>query len=125
MLLSTTVKKLGMVFERDSSALPPASIAYLLEYGWKQAINDPHASIKQADFESDDEFRAAVGAVVAKRLEQIDSGNVPGTRAPADPNLTRAKKLATDVKNLTEAEVAAAVALIHEMRASAETQPAE
>ena len=115
MLLNVTVKKLGLSFSRDFNQLPAASKGYLAQYGFSQCINDPHAAIKRADYESDEAYRAAVGEVVSKRLEQLDSGNVPGQRVPTDPAVARmrvhvakAKELGLDAESIIGAAIAKA-----------------
>jgi hypothetical protein len=105
MLLKTTVKKLnGMSFERDFTKLPATSQHYIASYGFNQCIADPLAGIKRADFDSDKAYDAAVGTAVAKRLEQIDSGNVPGTRAPADPRTAKIRKVVAELAPVSDEE---------------------
>jgi hypothetical protein len=57
-----------------------------LRGGATQSLNDAHASVSKKDYATVDEFLAAVAEKVAKRVEQIRSGEVPGTRAPASPD---------------------------------------
>ena len=116
MLISVKVAKLNTVVDFDTEKLPEASVTYAVTYGLTQALNDVHASVKRKEFETDAEFIEAVQKKVDKRLEQIESGNVPGSRAPADPKLATVRKL---TKEMSIEEIEAAMAYIEKQRAKA------
>jgi hypothetical protein len=56
-------------------------------------VNDAHASVARKDYDSDTAFFDAVRAKVEKRIGQIESGDVPGSRAPADPLAAKRREL--------------------------------
>src|SRR6516162_4063803 len=60
-----------------------------------QSLNDSHASVSKKDYTTLDEFIAAVSEKVAKRVEQLRSGNVSGTRAPASPAAKLGRQVAS------------------------------
>lgn len=123
MQIQVKIAKLNEVAEFDVEKLPPTSLAYAIQYGLTQAVNDVHAAVARKNFSSDALFLAAVQAKVSKRIDQILSGDVPGSRAPIDPNAAKARKLA---KELSDTELDAAFAFIMETRrAAAETETAE
>lgn len=70
-----------------------AAIAYLIEYGIKQSLNDAIAAVKITDA---DYTVANTKAIVEKRWSAILSGNVrqAGTREASDPIGVEAKKIA-------------------------------
>lgn len=92
--LSITIAKTGKTYEREVEKLPPASIEYLLRNGYSQRLRDCHASIKRADYETDAGFVADVEEAVDEVLRQLDTGDVPGTRAPADETTKQVKRVA-------------------------------
>jgi hypothetical protein len=114
MLIQVKVAKLGSVEEFEVEALPPASLQYAITYGLTQAINDAHASVSPKGYSDRDAFLRVVGEKVAKRVEQIRSGNVPGTRAPADPKAKAAREVlkAAEEAGVDMAEVMDAIAAI-------------
>jgi hypothetical protein len=122
MLYQIKVAKVNSVLDFDSDKLPATSIDYLMTYGLTQAIGDAHASIARKNFESDEKFLAAVTEKVEKRVAQIISGDVPGSRAPADPNAAKARKLVKEVGTLTDAEMALMVEAVNKARAKAARQ---
>ena len=63
--------------------------------GATQSLNDSHASVSKKDYTTPDEFIAAVSEKVAKRVEQLRSGNVSGTRAPASPAAKLGRQVAS------------------------------
>lgn len=103
-VVSITIKKLGMSFERDTATLPQASVDYLLQNGFSQRLRDVHASVKRTDYDDDEQFEAAVGTAVAHALDQIDSGDVPGSRQPGET-----AKMRATIAKLAEAAKAAGV----------------
>lgn len=126
MLINVKIAKLNSVHEFNVEALPPTSVQYAITYGLTQAVNDAHASVMRKNFDSDSAFIEAVEAKVLKRLEQIETGNVPGSRGPADPKAAVARKLAKgleeaglDLTSIEPDELAAMVAVINKRRAKA------
>jgi len=67
--------------------------------------------VSKKNYTTLDEFIAAVGEKVAKRVAQIRSGDVPGTRAPADPKAKAAREVvkAAEAAGLDMEEVMAAI----------------
>jgi len=82
-----------------------------LRGGATQSLNDSHASVSKKDYTTLDEFIAAVSEKVAKRVEQLRSGDVPGARAPADPKAKAVREVvkAAEAAGLDMAEVMAAI----------------
>ena len=80
------------------------SIKYVFEYGAKQCLNDAAASVQRKDFDFDAEFRTAVMAKVQKRIDQLESGNVPGSRGAADPRAAKIRKLTKLAESNAEAK---------------------
>ena len=115
-MLNIRVAKLGTVVELDETKLSAESLRYLLVYGATQAINDAHSSVARKNFESDAAFLAAVEERTGKRIAQIESGDVPGTRAPADSKAAVARKLA---KEYSEEEMTEMAEYITRKRAKA------
>ena len=60
----------------DYDNLPEVSKTYFLEYGMRQALNDATASLKLADFETPELFKAAALAMVEKKLDGIQKGEL-------------------------------------------------
>lgn len=81
----------GIMVDLDMANEP--AIAYLVEYGLKQSLNDAIAAIKVTDADYSPE---ATRAIVEKRLAAIMTGTVrqAGTREASDPVGAEAKKLA-------------------------------
>jgi len=94
MLLNIFVPKANHTFTCDVESLPRESLEYVIRYGATQAVVDTTAGVKRTDFDDEAEFNAAALAKAQKRWDQIVSGNVPGQRGPADPNLAKARELA-------------------------------
>jgi ribosome-associated translation inhibitor RaiA len=88
-MITVRVAKLAMDVDFTTEQLPPASLQYLLTYGATQAVNDSAASIVRKNFETDTAFADAVAEKVQKRIDQIKSGDVPGSRAPTDPKMAK------------------------------------
>ena len=111
MIVSITLH--GETYERDTAALPQASVDYLLQNGFSQRLRDSYASVTKDAVPDDTERRIKRQAKLADALAQIDSGDVPGTKAPADPAKSRARVVAF-MKNLSDAD---RKALLAEVRA--------
>ena len=108
----------GVTYERDVTKLPPASVAYLLQNGFSQRLRDSFASVTEKA-EPDAAKRAeARKAKLEAALAQIDSGEVPGTRVPADPAVKMAREMVVTNK-VTPDELARALAFINKQRARA------
>jgi hypothetical protein len=95
--ITVRIAKLGTDFDFVTEQLPAPSLQYLLTYGATQAVNDSAASIVRKNFESDETFAAAVAEKKQKRIDQIRSGDVPGVRAPTDPNTAKARAIAKEM----------------------------
>ena len=113
MLLSITIAKTGDTYTRDSSKLPVASQEYLTSNGWSQRMRDCHASIQRKNYadgkEGDEAFLAEVRAANEEVLRQLDTGDVPGTRAPVDP---RASQIRAATKDMDADQFAKVLAFI-------------
>jgi len=88
------VAKLDEDFDIEFESLPHESVKYVIQYGLTQCINDAAASIQSKNFDTQVEFENAVRGKVAKRVDQLHTGDVPGSRAPADPEKAKARALA-------------------------------
>jgi hypothetical protein len=95
--ITVRVAKLGTEVDFTTEQLPATSLMYVLTYGLTQAINDAAASIVRKNFETDEAFVAAVREKCDKRIEQVRSGDVPGARAPTDPNAAKARAIAKEM----------------------------
>jgi hypothetical protein len=97
MLFNMTVSKIDESVDFDWTTLPESSQRYVVQYGLNKSINDCHASIKRSDYadgpDGDTEWRTDVRDAAFKRIEQIRSGNTPGTRQSADPKTAAMRKL--------------------------------
>jgi hypothetical protein len=82
MIVTVKVAKVNELVEFDVESLPAESLAYAITYGLTQSINDTHAPVSRKNFSDDESFNAAVWEKAQKRIDQIRSGNVPGTRTP-------------------------------------------
>ena len=98
-LFTMTVSKLNESQDFDYDQLPEASRRYVFQYGLNKSINDAHAAIKRADYADETLWLAAVREPAEKRIEQIRSGNVPGSRGPADPKAAVARELARKLES--------------------------
>lgn len=87
------IGKLETTVSVDVDALPAISVQYIVAYGLTQCLNDAHASVARKAFASVEEFEDAVMAKVSKRLDQITSGDVPGSRV-SRPKATAAELFA-------------------------------
>lgn len=114
--ITVRIAKLGVDVDFTVEQLPPASMIYAWTYGLTQSINDAAASIVRNKFDSDEAFAAAVREKTDKRVEQILSGNVPGARAPADPNAAKARAIAREMAG--DAELAAEIEKLIAKRAA-------
>jgi hypothetical protein len=106
--ITVQIRKLDEVVEFVVESLPAASIQYLLQYGATQSINDCHASVIRKNFETDTAFADAVMEKVNERVNQIRTGEVPGTRGTANPAMAKARalvaKMADDPKLAAQVE---------------------
>jgi hypothetical protein len=87
----------GVTIERDSTKLPQASRDYLEQNGFSQRLRDSYASVTEKAFPDPAERAVARQAKLDAALAQIDSGEVPGTRATADPVKTAMAKIIRDM----------------------------
>jgi len=88
--MNIAVAKAGTTYEFDIESLPAESIKYLIGYGLKQSMNDVVAAVKNDT--------VAAREKADTRRNQIVSGNVPGSRAPADPKLAKVREMARAVE---------------------------
>lgn len=73
-------------WELDMTALPDTAIAYLFDYGVKQALNDARSAAKTKD---------EALALVAKKVDALMAGNTRIASArTGDPVMRRAKEIA-------------------------------
>jgi hypothetical protein len=114
--ITVRIAKLATDFDFVLEDLPAASMKYLLTYGATQAVNDAAASIVRKNFETDEAFAKAVAEKVQKRIDQIKSGDVPGARAPTDPNAAKARAIAKEMA--ADPELAAALEAVMAKRAA-------
>jgi hypothetical protein len=105
--ITVQIRKTDTAVDFVVESLPPASIQYLLQYGATQSINDCHASVIRKNFETDTAFVDAVMEKVDERVNQIRTGEVPGSRAPANPVMAKARALVA--KMADDPELAAKV----------------
>jgi hypothetical protein len=104
---TVSIKKTGAMLTFPRAELPEASIAYLIEYGLKQSLNDAHAGILPKDYEGgadNPQFAADVAEAVGKREVQIRTGAVPTSTA------IPAHLVAVATSGLTPDEIMALVA---------------
>jgi hypothetical protein len=104
-MIRVLVKKTGRVVEFDETKLPPATIAYFIQYGATQSTNDSHASVVKKDWKGTaDEFVAAVNKEVDDFIARAKAGTL-ATRAPEDPKIVARRELGRMLgRELTEAE---------------------
>jgi hypothetical protein len=74
----------------DTDELPTVSTEFAWDYGLKQWINDGAAKVRDK-YDSDAEYEAARVDGANDRIARLRSGDVPGTRAPADPAKKKAQ----------------------------------
>lgn len=110
----------GETFETDANQLSPKSLAYLINYGWRQALQDSmagprakaRADEKLAKGELDnDTVRAACVAAMSKRMASILAGELePQSGKGRDPLRATARlivetKLAEKGKTATKQKI--------------------
>ena len=117
MMLNIFVPKANYTFDVAVEDLPPDSIAYILNYGARQAVVDMTAGVKRADFTTEEEFNATAFAKADKRWQQLLSGAVPGSRTPRSETTAKARKIAAE---LSDSEMDAALAFIMAEREKAQ-----
>lgn len=84
MQLNVTIGKIGTIVPLgEVESLPATTVAYLIQYGANQCLNDTHAAVAKKDFADETAFIDTVCAKVQKRVDQLISGNVPGSRTPS------------------------------------------
>src|SRR5215831_1216612 len=83
-LINGAVKALATAY-----GIHEKSVAYLLEYGWRQTLQDSFAGPKkkaQDDGESDDTIATVIHAAVQKRIDALKAGSmVLGATGGRDP----------------------------------------
>lgn len=123
MQLNVSIGKIGSAISLgEVEALPAASVAYLLQYGANQCLNDTHASVKRSDFSSEGEFKDAVYLKVENRAEQLRSGAVPGTRTPsAATAAVRKLQAAIGSGGVTDDQILAFAAFLESQKTAAES----
>jgi hypothetical protein len=114
--ITVRIAKLGTDVDFTTEQLPPASIMYALTYGLTQSINDAAASIVRKNFSDESLFLEAVREKCDKRLDQIRTGDVPGSRAPTDPNAAKARAIAKEMA--ADPELAATLEAVMAKRAA-------
>jgi hypothetical protein len=99
------VKKTGQTVQ-VSDDLPEVSREFLFQYGVKQWLNDRHASLQSKDFNDRDEYVEKVMGRVLEGIDKLESGEVPGTKAPATSATAKrlAKAIAADPAILAKIE---------------------
>jgi hypothetical protein len=114
--ITVRIAKLGYDLDFTPETLPATSMKYALVYGLTQSVNDAAASIVRKNFETDEAFLDAVREKTDKRIAQILSGDVPGVRAPTDPNAAKARAIAKEMA--ADPELAAALEAVMAKRAA-------
>jgi hypothetical protein len=114
--ITVRIAKLGTEVDFDTEYLPATSVLYALTYGLTQSINDAAASIVRKNFSDESLFLEAVREKCDKRLDQIRTGDVPGSRAPTDPNAAKARAIAKEMA--ADPELAAALEAVMAKRAA-------
>lgn len=105
--MNLTYTRNGKVYETDANALKPETIAYLLQYGWAQSLQDSIAGLaKKVDAENGDVIQAIDGALM-KRSDAILSGTISsrGTGESRDPLRTVANGMIRKALALKGAKV--------------------
>lgn len=87
----------GIAFETEAEKLPPVSLAYLLQYGWNQTLQDAMAGPRNKaknDGEDLDTIKAVCEAAMQKRFAAILAGEMSVTQSSGrDPIRSTAKFL--------------------------------
>lgn len=114
-------KKTGQQVAIDSiDDLPFESRNYAIRKGLREYFDNYHASETLKSHNGDREAMAkAVAPLVDESYARLVAGDVPGSRAPADPNAAKARQVARQLPDLTDEELEAMVALINKRRAKA------
>src|SRR5262245_3296067 len=92
------VKCTGESVDFDTDSLPTVSTEFAFNYGLKQWVNDGAAK-QRKDFDTDADYDEARVAGANDRIERLRSGDVPGTREPADPDTAASRRLAKTAKD--------------------------
>lgn len=88
------------VYKSDATLETPQDM-----YSWRKGVNEYadnyHASVtrkgQNAFAGSDDEFAAKITELCEEAHARWHTGDVPGNRAPTDPKVLAARKLAADI----------------------------
>jgi hypothetical protein len=109
--ITVRIAKLGQDVTFAVESLPPTSLAYAITYGLTQSVNDAAAGVVRKNFQDDATYLAEVAKKTDKRLAQIESGDVPGSRAPADPTKAKLAQLVKSAKSsgMSDDEIFAAL----------------
>lgn len=113
-----TYTRNGTDYSVDTAALPPVAVEYLLQYGWRQSLQDSIAGLEKATKEDfiarkdaaaekgeafDEDLEATVATAIDARLQQrakaIADGSVTTSRAPretVDPFANMCYKVAAE-----------------------------
>jgi hypothetical protein len=73
-----TYERNGRIYESDPNTLPAASLAYLLQYGWAQSLQD------------------CIAGRAKKVREEMDAQNVAGTHSWSDDEIAEAVEVDLD-----------------------------
>lgn len=87
----------GITFETEVEKLPPTSLAYLIQYGWNQTLQDAMAGPRNKavkDGEDEDTIKAVCEAAMQKRMAAILAGEMSVTQGGGrDPIKSTAKAM--------------------------------
>jgi len=107
-MFTIDIRKTGDSIDVDFDSLPAESVRYIVAYGLKQIFNDSHAMVVKKGFDPKDfdgqSFDEAVMSRVNAKHEALIDGDVPGSRAPADPKKAEAKRRAAQLGALSAQE---------------------
>lgn len=90
MTMQITINKTGAVFQTGD--FPQAARDFIFSYGLRQILNDCHASLQRKDFDSQEDFVAAVNDRVKVKLAALESGDIT-TRQSGGASLDPMTKL--------------------------------
>lgn len=92
MTITVKVKAIDESFEFDESTVPASATAFLLNYGYKQWLNDG-AAIDRKKVPDAAEARVLATKRVHDRVNCIRSGDMPAPRGEADPATSEMRKV--------------------------------
>lgn len=81
MTINVKLSKVDDTLPIEFESLPPATVQYVVAYGLTQILNDAHASVTKVTHPDAQDRVDAAWAKINKRLMQLESGEVPGTRS--------------------------------------------